>query len=204
MNTLTTRQKIYLPFKRLFDIIFSFVFLLLLSPLFIVVFFIVLIDTKGFPIFRQKRIGKNNKEFLILKFRTMNVNTPRDVPTHLLENPDQYITKVGKFLRKSSIDELPQLLNIFIGHMSFIGPRPALWSQEDLISDRTSENVHLIRPGLTGWAQINGRDTISIEEKVKLDTYYLKHFSIWLDIKILILSIVRVISKKDVLEGKQS
>ena len=151
-----------------------------------------------------EEIGKNNKEFLILKFRTMNVNTPRDVPTHLLENPDQYITKVGKFLRKSSIDELPQLLNIFIGHMSFIGPRPALWSQEDLISDRTSENVHLIRPGLTGWAQINGRDTISIEEKVKLDTYYLKHFSIWLDIKILILSIVRVISKKDVLEGKQS
>ena len=134
----------------------------------------------------------------------MNVKTPRDVPTHLLENPDQYISKVGKFLRRSSLDELPQLFNIFIGQMSFIGPRPALWNQEDLTQGRTNNNVHIVKPGLSGWAQINGRDTISIEEKVNLDTYYLNHFSIFFDIKILVLSFVRVISKKDVVEGKQS
>ena len=196
-------QKIYLPFKRLFDIFFSFLLILLLSPLFIVLFIIVFIDTKGFPIFRQRRIGRNDKEFLILKFRTMNVNTP-DVPTHLLENPEQYITKFGKYLRKSSLDELPQLFNIFIGHMSFVGPRPALWSQLDLISLRDKVDVQIIRPGLTGWAQTHGRDVISIEEKVSLDEYYLKHFNLFLDIKIFFLSISHVISEKDVLEGKQS
>ena len=200
----STRQKIYLPFKRFFDILASFLLILLSSIFLLVIGVIVWIDTKGFPVFRQRRIGKNNKEFLILKFRTMNVKTPRDVPTHLLENPDQFITKTGKFLRKSSLDELPQLFNIFVGQMSFIGPRPALWSQEDLISGRTKENINLIRPGLTGWAQVNGRDTISIEEKVSLDKHYLTHFNIWLDIKILFLTIARVVSKKDVLEGKQS
>ena len=203
-NKLKTRQKICLPFKRFFDIFASFILILLLSFFLLVIGIIVWIDTKGFPVFRQRRIGKNNKEFLILKFRTMSVNTPRDVPTHLLESPDQYITKTGKFLRKSSVDELPQLFNIFIGQMSFIGPRPALWSQKDLINGRNDENIQLIRPGLTGWAQVNGRDTISIEEKVKLDSYYLTHFGIGLDIKILFLTIARVVSKKDVLEGKQS
>ena len=201
---LKLRQKIYLPFKRFFDILFSFLFILILSPLYIVLFFKVLIDTKGFPIFRQRRIGKNNKEFMILKFRSMNVNTPRDIPTHLLENPDKYITKCGKWLRKSSLDELPQLFNIFVGHMSFIGPRPALWSQEDLIKGRTDNNVDMIRPGLTGYAQTNGRDTISIEEKVKLDTYYLDNFNMWFDIKILFKTIGSTLTHKDVLEGKQS
>lgn len=201
---LKLRQKIYLPFKRFFDILFSFLFILILAPLFIVLFFVVLIDTKGFPIFRQRRIGKNNKEFMILKFRSMNVNTPRDIPTHLLENPDKYITKCGRWLRKSSLDELPQLFNIFVGHMSFIGPRPALWSQEDLIKGRTDNNVDMIRPGLTGYAQTNGRDTISIEEKVKLDTYYLDNFNIWIDIKILFKTIGSTLTHKDVLEGKQS
>ena len=199
-----TRQKIYLPFKRLFDILISLIAILVLSPLLIVLSVVVLIDTRGFPVFRQKRIGKNNKEFLILKFRTMNVKTPRDVPTHLLENPDQYITKCGRWMRKSSLDELPQLFNIFVGQMSFIGPRPALWNQNDLIEGRTKENVHLIRPGLTGWAQVNGRDILSIEEKISLDKYYLEHFNVWLDLKIWFLSIGRVISRKDVLEGKQS
>ena len=183
---------------------FSLLFILLLSPLFIVLFFVVLIDTKGFPIFRQRRIGKNNKEFLILKFRTMNVNTPRDVPTHLLENPDQYITKCGRWLRKSSLDELPQLFNIFVGHMSFIGPRPALWSQLDLIEERNKRNVNLIRPGLTGWAQINGRDRVAIEEKANLDKFYLEHFNIWFDIKILFKTFFNALSNKDVIEGKQS
>ena len=132
------------------------------------------------------------------------MNTPKDVPTHLLENPDQYITRFGKYLRKSSLDELPQLFNIFIGHMSFIGPRPALWSQADLISERNSNDVSIIRPGLTGYAQINGRDTISISKKVELDTYYLHHFNIWLDIKILLLTLFKTIKEEDVLEGKQS
>lgn len=198
------RQQIYRPFKRMLDILFSFIFILLFSPLYFILFFVVLIDTKGFPIFRQRRMGKNNKEFLILKFRTMNVNTPRDVPTHLLENPDKYITRVGKYLRKSSLDELPQLFNIFVGHMSFIGPRPALWSQLDLIKERDNRHVPLIRPGLTGWAQINGRDLISIEKKAELDQEYLKKFNIWFDIKILFLTIHNTIREKDVLEGKQS
>ena len=165
---------------------------------------IVWIDTKGFPIFRQRRIGKNNKEFLILKFRSMNKKTPSDIPTHLLENPDQYITKFGKFIRRSSLDELPQLFNILIGQMSFIGPRPALWNQKDLIEGRTSNGVHRIKPGLSGWAQINGRDDVSIEQKVDLDTYYLVHFNIWLDIGIVFKSIKNAITEKDVVEGKQS
>ena len=199
-----TGQKIYLPFKRLFDILFSLIAILVLSPLFIILSMAVLIDTHGFPIFRQKRIGKNNKEFLILKFRTMNMNTPKDVPTHLLENPDRYITKCGRWMRKSSLDELPQLFNIFIGQMSLVGPRPALWNQKDLIDGRTKCGVHKIKPGLTGWAQTHGRDTVTIEKKIELDAEYLKNFSIWMDIKILLLTIVKSFSKKDVIEGKQS
>ena len=201
---MTTSQKIYLPFKRFFDILFSLLSILLLSWFLIIIGIIVWIDTKAFPIFRQKRIGRNNKEFLILKFRSMHKDTPKDVPTHLLENPDKYITKFGKFIRKTSIDELPQLFNIFVGHMSFIGPRPALWSQVDLIEGRNKNNIELLRPGLSGYAQTHGRDEVSIEEKIELDTYYLKHFSIWLDIKLVFLSIFKAISKKNVLEGKQS
>ena len=202
-NVLKTSQKIYIPFKGFFDFLFSFIAIIVLIPLFFVLSIVVLIDTHGFPVFRQKRIGKNNKEFLILKFRTMNVKTPRDVPTHLLENPDQYITKCGRWMRKSSLDELPQLFNILIGQMSFIGPRPALWNQKDLIDGRTDNNVQIIRPGLTGWAQVNGRDTISIEDKIKLDEYYLKHFNILFDIKIFFISVIKSISRKDVVEGKQ-
>ena len=201
---MTTSQKIYLPFKRFFDILFSLLSILVLSWFLLIIGIIVWIDTKAFPIFRQRRIGRNNKEFLILKFRSMHKDTPRDVPTHLLENPDKYITKFGKFIRKTSIDELPQLFNIFVGHMSFIGPRPALWSQVDLIEGRNKNNIELLRPGLSGYAQTHGRDEVSIEEKIELDTYYLKHFSIWLDIKLVFLSIFKAISKKNVLEGKQS
>lgn len=197
-------QKIYLPFKRLFDILFSFMFIILLSPLFFVLFFVVLIDTHGFPIFRQLRIGKNNKQFLILKFRTMNVNTPKDIPTHLLEDPNKYITKAGKYLRKSSLDELPQLFNIFIGHMSFIGPRPALWSQLDLIEERNKYQVDKIRPGLTGLAQCKGRDTLDIPSKVSFDKEYLHKFNLFLDIKLVFMTFLNTISEKDVIEGKQS
>lgn len=201
---MTTSQKIYLPFKRFFDILFSLLSILVLSWFLLIIGIIVWIDTQAFPIFRQRRIGRNNKEFLILKFRSMHKDTPSDVPTHLLENPDKYITKFGKFIRKTSIDELPQLFNIFVGHMSFIGPRPALWSQVDLIEGRNKNNIELLRPGLSGYAQTHGRDEVSIEEKIELDTYYLKHFSIWLDIKLVFLSIFKAISKKNVLEGKQS
>ena len=201
---LSTRQTLYLPFKRFFDILFSFVAILFLSPLLIVLFLMVLIDTHGFPIFRQKRIGKDNKEFLILKFRTMNVKTPKDVPTHLLENPDQYITRCGRWMRKSSLDELPQLFNIFIGQMSFVGPRPALWNQKDLIEGRTKVNVHIIKPGLTGWAQTHGRDNLSIEKKIELDEYYLSRFNIWMDIRIVFSTLFKSISKKDVVKGMQS
>ena len=202
--TFTARQKIYLPFKRLFDIVISLLSILVLSPLFFVISICVLIDTGGFPIFRQKRIGRNNKEFLILKFRSMNVKTPKDVPTHLLENPDQYLSKFGRWIRKCSIDELPQLFNIFIGQMSLIGPRPALWNQLDLIKGRTSNNVHLIRPGLSGLAQCSGRDELSLDKKVELDTEYLRKFNMWFDIKIIFISIANALTHKNVIEGKQS
>ena len=203
-SVLSTRQKVYLPFKRFLDLFFSLMAILVLLPFILVVSLCVLIDTHGFPIFRQKRIGKKNKEFLILKFRSMNKKTPKDVPTHLLENPDQYISKFGRFLRKSSIDEIPQIFNIFAGQMSFIGPRPALWNQKDLIEGRTSNNVHLIRPGLSGWAQCNGRDDIELSKKIDLDTEYLKKFNIWFDIKIFFMTIGKAIAGKDVVEGKQS
>lgn len=199
-----TGQKVYLPFKRLFDILLSFISILFLLPLLFILFVVVLIDTRGFPVFRQKRIGKNNSEFLILKFRTMNVKTPKDVPTHLLENPDQYITKCGRWMRKTSLDELPQLFNILVGQMSFVGPRPALWNQKDLIEGRKKADVIIIKPGLTGWAQTHGRDNISIEKKVELDAFYLHNFSIWMDIGILFSTFFKSISRKDVIEGKQS
>ena len=200
----STRQKIYLPFKRLMDIVFSLIAILLLLPFMGIIAIIVWVDTKGFPIFRQRRIGKNNKEFLILKFRSMNKATPSDIPTHLLENPDRYITRFGRFIRRTSIDELPQLFNIFVGHMSFIGPRPALWSQKDLIEGRNEKCVSYIRPGLSGYAQCHGRDEVSIIEKIDLDTYYLKNFSFFLDIKIFFSSIINAIKEKNVVEGKQS
>lgn len=202
-SVLSRRQKAYLPFKRFLDIFLSLLAIILLSPLMLIVSICVLIDTGGFPIFRQKRIGKKNKEFLILKFRSMNKKTPKDVPTHLLDNPNKYISKFGRFLRKSSLDEFPQLFNIFIGQMSFIGPRPALWNQKDLIELRTNSNVHIIKPGLSGWAQCNGRDDIELNRKVELDTEYLKKFNIWFDIKIFFLSIGKAIVGKDVVEGKQ-
>lgn len=203
MKVLNKRQRIYLPFKRLLDLFFSFAAIIALSPLMFIVSICVLIDTGGFPVFRQKRIGKNNKEFLILKFRSMNKKTPRDVPTHLLENPNQYISKFGRFLRKSSIDEIPQLFNIFIGQMSLIGPRPALWNQKDLIDGRNKNNVYVLRPGLSGWAQCNGRDDIELSRKIELDTEYLKRFNIWFDIKIFFLTIGKALVGKDVIEGKQ-
>lgn len=152
-------------FKRLLDIILSGCAIVILSPLLLVIAIAIKIDDPGPVLFRQKRVGIHKTHFSIMKFRTMKMDTPKDTPTHLLENPEQYITKVGKFLRKSSLDELPQIFQIFTGKMSIIGPRPALWNQFDLIAERDKYGANDVRPGLTGWAQINGRDELPIEVK---------------------------------------
>jgi O-antigen biosynthesis protein WbqP len=192
---------IYLLFKRLYDTLLSFIGLIVLSPLFIVLIILIKIDSKGPILFKQKRIGRYKKHFYILKFRTMRIDTPKDTPTHLLQNPQQWITKLGKFLRKTSLDELPQIINIFKGDMSIIGPRPALWNQFDLIEERDQFDVHKLYPGLTGYAQINGRDELPIKEKAKLDGYYVKHIGLWLDIKIFFSTIVSIFKSDGVVEG---
>ena len=175
----------------------SLLLLLLLSPIFIIVMLLIVIDD-GFPIFfKQKRIGLNDSKFWIYKFRTMKNNTP-DIPTHLLSESRHAYTKFGPFLRKYSIDELPQFLNIFFGDMVFIGPRPALYNQNDLILLRKKKGVNKIKPGITGWAQVNGRDQISIEEKVELDYYFLKNSTLMLKIKIIYISILKIINAENV------
>lgn len=175
--------------------------LITLSPLFLVLMFLVKIDSKGPIFFKQKRIGRFKKHFYILKFRTMRVDTPKDTPTHMLENPEKWITKMGKFLRKTSLDELPQIINILKGDMSIIGPRPALWNQYDLMDERDKYDVHKLYPGLTGYAQINGRDELPIPEKAKLDGYYVDHISLWLDIKIFFGTIISIFKSEGVIEG---
>ena len=199
---LTTRQKIYLPFKRFFDILFSFLAIVVFSPLYIVLAILVKATSKGPVFFKQDRIGKNKKIFKILKFRTMRVDTDPNIPTHLLDDPTAHITKIGKFLRKTSLDEIPQAFNIFVGQMSVIGPRPALWNQDDLVAERDKYHANDIKPGLSGWAQCNGRDELEIPEKAKLDGEYAKRFNIWFDIKILFLSVFRGFSGKGEKEGK--
>lgn len=185
----------------MFDFIAGIVLFLILLPLGILLSFMIKLDSKGPVFFKQKRIGKDNVEFLIYKFRTMKKESPQDVPTHLLKNPHSHITRVGKFLRKTSLDELPQVLNVLRGEMSLIGPRPALWNQDDLIQLRTEHHIETLRPGVTGWAQVNGRDELSIEEKVRYDIYYKEHLSLGLDIKILLLTVYNVVSHRGVVEG---
>ena len=192
---------LYLTFKRFYDTVGAFIGLILLSPIFLILIILIKLDSKGPIFFKQKRIGRHKKHFNILKFRTMKIDTPKDTPTHLLKNPDQYITRLGRFLRKSSLDELPQIINILKGDMSIIGPRPALWNQYDLIEERDKYNVHKLYPGITGYAQIKGRDTLPIPDKAKLDGYYVKHISLWLDIKIFILTFVSVFRSDGVIEG---
>lgn len=189
---------IYLKFKRICDFVFAIISLIILSPLFLVIILMIKLDSKGPILFKQKRVGKNKKHFYILKFRTMRIDTPKDTPTHLLENPNQWITKVGNFLRKTSLDELPQLFNIIAGRMSFVGPRPALWNQFDLIEERDKYNANDIRPGITGWAQVNGRDYISILKKSKYDLYYVDNISFIIDIRIILMTIFKVILRKDI------
>lgn len=201
---LLLRQKVYLPWKRFFDIICSLLAIIVFSPLYIVIAILVKTTSKGPIFFKQKRIGKNKKTFNILKFRTMKIDTPEDVATHLLDDPDKYITKVGKFLRKTSLDEIPQAFNIFVGHMSVVGPRPALWNQDDLVAERDKYHANEIVPGLSGWAQCNGRDTLPIPEKAMLDGEYVKRFNVWFDIKIVVKTFFQAFRGKDEVEGKRS
>lgn len=187
--------------KRVFDFIISLIGVRVLSPIILIVALAVKFTSPGPMLFKQRRIGKNNVEFEIYKFRTMRIDTP-NVPTHLLENPEQWITPVGKFLRKTSLDELPQLFNILKGEMSIVGPRPALYNQIDLKEMRTEAGVHKLVPGLTGWAQINGRDEIPLSLKVKLDKEYLMKKSFFFDIKIIFMTALSVIKSEGVQEGK--
>lgn len=191
----------YKFFKRTLDIVLSFIGMIVLSPFFLLLVLAIKLDSKGPVLFKQKRIGLHKKHFYILKFRTMRIDTPKDTPTHLLENPEQWITKVGKFLRKTSLDELPQIWNIFVGDMSIIGPRPALWNQYDLIEERDRYGANDVLPGLTGWAQIHGRDELPIAKKAELDGYYVQHLSFLLDVRCFFGTIKSVAKSEGVVEG---
>ena len=188
-------------FKRLIDIFLSFWGLVVLSPVFVLISLLIIIDDPGPVFFTQKRVGINKKFFKLHKFRSMKMSTPHDMPTHLLENPDQYITKIGKFLRKSSLDELPQIWDIFVGNMSIIGPRPALWNQDDLVAERDKYGANDVRPGLTGWAQINGRDELEIPVKAKFDGEYVENISFAFDCKCFFGTIFSVLRHDGVVEG---
>lgn len=187
--------------KRFIDIVLSFLGILMLSPVFLILVIAIRVDSPGPILFKQKRVGMKKGHFYILKFRTMRIDTPKDMPTHLLSNPEQYITSVGKFLRKTSLDELPQLFNILKGDMSIIGPRPALWNQYDLIEERDKYGANDILPGLTGWAQINGRDELEIPVKAALDGEYVKRMSFGFDVKCFFGTITSVLKHEGVVEG---
>ena len=191
----------YLIIKRWIDYVIAFISLIILSPLFLILIIAIKLESRGPILFKQKRVGIDITYFNILKFRTMRIDAPKDTPTHLLENPQQYITKVGRFLRKASLDELPQIINILCGEMSFIGPRPALWNQYDLIAERDKYRANDVKPGLTGWAQINGRDELSIQEKAKLDGEYVEKIGLWMDIECFFGTIVNVVRGAGVIEG---
>ena len=195
------RKKEYIKKKEYLDIYLSLMALFFLAPVFLTLVIAIKLDSPGPVFFKQKRVGIHQKHFKILKFRTMRTDTPKDMPTHLLQDPDQYITKVGKFLRKTSLDELPQLINIVKGEMSIIGPRPALWNQYDLIEERKKYGANDILPGLTGWAQIHGRDELDIPEKAKLDGYYVDNLSFGLDVKCFFGTILSVLRSDGVVEG---
>lgn len=192
-------------FKRLFDVVLSGAALLLLWPVIALIALIIKVTDPGPVLFSQKRVGIKKKGeityFPIYKFRTMKTSTPKDVPTHLLGNPEQWITGIGKILRKTSLDELPQIWNIFVGHMSIVGPRPALWNQYDLIEEREKYMANDVMPGLTGWAQINGRDELPIDVKAKMDGDYVKNLGLLFDLKCFLLTITSVLRSDGVVEG---
>lgn len=193
----------YIFFKRVLDFLLALIGLIVLSPVFLILVIFIKLDSKGPILFKQKRVGIHKTHFEILKFRTMKIDTPKDMPTHMLANPEKYITRVGKFLRKTSLDELPQIINILKGEMSIIGPRPALWNQYDLIAERDKYGANDVLPGLTGWAQVHGRDELEIEEKAKLDGYYVKHLGFKLDVQCFFLTIKSVLKSEGVVEGKK-
>lgn len=188
-------------FKRFLDSIVSFFGLIILSPLFLALIIAIKIDDPGPAFFTQNRIGKDNRFFSLHKFRSMKMSTPHDTPTHLLECPEQYITRIGKFLRKTSLDELPQIWDIFRGKMSVIGPRPALWNQADLVCEREKFGVNMLSPGLTGLAQISGRDELEIPQKVSFDKKYSENISLVVDVKCFFLTIGSVVKHRGVVEG---
>ena len=187
--------------KRILAMVLSLVGILSLGWLLILLSIAIKLDSPGPVLFRQKRVGLGKSHFYILKFRTMRIDTPRDMPTHLLVNPEQYITRVGRFLRKTSLDELPQLFNILAGHMAIVGPRPALWNQFDLIAERDRYGANDIRPGLTGWAQINGRDELEIDVKARYDGEYVERMSLAFDIRCILGTVTAVLRRDGVVEG---
>ena len=187
--------------KRVIDIVMSALGIIILAIPMLLLIVAIKLDSPGPVFFKQKRVGLHKTHFNILKFRTMRIDTPRDMPTHMLENPEQWITKVGGFLRKTSLDELPQIFNIFVGQMSIIGPRPALWNQFDLIEERDKYGANDVLPGLTGWAQINGRDELEIPVKAKLDGEYVEKLSFLFDCKCFFGTIFSVLKHDGVVEG---
>lgn len=191
----------YVAVKKIIDRVLAFIGLIVLSPLFLALIVAIKLDSPGPIFFRQKRVGIHKTHFEILKFRTMRTDTPKDMPTHMLKNPDQYITKVGRFLRKTSLDELPQIINILKGDMAIVGPRPALWNQYDLIEERDKYSANDILPGLTGWAQINGRDELEIPVKAKLDGDYVAKMSFGMDLRCILGTVVSVARQDGVVEG---
>lgn len=191
----------YRNLKSVLDRVLAFLGLLLLSPVFLILILAIKLDSKGPVLFRQKRVGIHKTHFDILKFRTMRIDTPKDTPTHLLENPQQYITKVGGFLRRTSMDELPQIINILKGDMAIVGPRPALWNQYDLIAERDRYGANDVLPGLTGWAQINGRDELPIDVKARLDGEYVSRMGFFMDLRCILGTVLSVARQEGVVEG---
>ncbi|MEM5568745.1 sugar transferase [Aerococcus viridans] len=191
----------YIILKRVIDFISSLLALIILSPIFLIIAIWIKLNSKGPVFFKQKRVGKNKKLFEIYKFRSMRTDTPSDMPTHLLNDPEAFITSSGRFLRKTSLDELPQLINIVKGEMAIIGPRPALWNQYDLIEERDKYGANDVRPGLSGWAQINGRDELEIPVKAKLDGDYVDNISLTFDLKCIVGTISSVLRSDGIVEG---
>lgn len=201
--TIATQKRIrtYTPIKRTIDVLLSGIGILVLSPILLILCVAIKLDSPGPILFTQKRVGIHKSYFQIYKFRTMRTDTPKDMPTHMLSNPEQYITRTGKFLRRTSLDELPQIFNIFKGDMSIVGPRPALWNQYDLIAERDKYGANDVLPGLTGWAQINGRDELEIPVKAKLDGDYVKKYGPGMDLRCFFGTFVSVLRQDGVVEG---
>ena len=193
----------YIHVKRILGLLLSLLALVVLSPLLLILSAIIRLTSPGPVFFRQRRVGIGKTHFMIYKFRTMRIDAPKDQPTHLLKDPSAYITPVGRFLRRSSLDELPQLLNIIKGEMAVVGPRPALWNQFDLIAERDKYGANDVRPGLTGWAQINGRDELPIDVKARLDGEYVKRMSFGFDLRCIVGTVVKVLRSEGVVEGAQ-